>query len=173
MNFTLNFSKSIYLWITILTLNVTLMKLPFWYRPIAPVSIFLLSPQSWKNAFFSSVSSVLGRRKSQRWPSPINTVIEAWLQFCFWPKTHSQLSICELVRYHDAKSMICFSTILFVSDDLLCAIGSSFHSCIPYWPNDLATRIHDAPRHCNRKKNSEQNLHIWQNLTLLFPSWLL
>ena len=25
---------------------------------------------------------------------PVNTVIESWLKFCFWPKTHAQASMC-------------------------------------------------------------------------------
>ena len=52
-------------------------------------------------------------------PSPLNTVIEAWLRFCLWPETHAQASKCNLVRYHGAKSMIGFSTILCVSNELL------------------------------------------------------
>ena len=51
----------------------------------------------------------MGRTKSQRGPSPVNTEVE----------TYAQASTCELVRYHDAKSMIGFSTILCVSDELL------------------------------------------------------
>ena len=40
--------------------------------------------------------------------------------YFFWPKTHAQASMCELVRCHCAKFMIGFSTILCVSD----AIGA-------------------------------------------------
>ena len=80
----------------------------------APVAIFLLSPQL--------VSLVLGKGKSQRQPCPVNTVVEACLRFYFWPKTYAQASICELVRYHNAKSRIGFSTILCVSEELLRSI---------------------------------------------------
>ena len=69
-----------------------------------------------QNPFFSSVSLVLGGGKSQRGPSPVNTVAAAWLRFCFLPKTHAQASMRELVCYHGAKSMIGFSTILWVSN---------------------------------------------------------
>ena len=54
------------------------------------------------------MSSVLGRGKSKRGSSLVNSVVEAWLRFCFCPKTHAQASMCELVRYHGAKSVIIF-----------------------------------------------------------------
>ena len=63
-------------------------------------------------------------------------------------------------------SMINCSTILCVSDELLSAIGAS---SIPYWLYNLVARIHDA---IAIKENSEQNLHIWPNLTWFFWSWL-
>ena len=66
-----------------------------------------------KNTFLSSVSAVLGRGKSQSVPS------------C------AQASMCELVRYYDAKSMIGFSTILYVSNVLLRAIGAYLRDGIP------------------------------------------
>ena len=60
----------------------------------------------------------------------MNTVFEAWLQFSFWPKTHAQAPMCELVRYHGAKSMIGFSKILCVSNELLRAIDSREYSLL-------------------------------------------
>ena len=39
------------------------------------------------NAFLSSVSSVLRRGKSQWDPSLSNTLVVAWLRFCFWATT--------------------------------------------------------------------------------------
>ena len=74
----------------------------------APVSIFLVFPKSWQNVFLSSVFSVLGRGKSYRRPSPVNTVVDAWLRFCFWPKTYAQA--------FDLRSLNGFSIILCVSD---------------------------------------------------------
>ena len=86
----------------------------------------------------------------------MNTLVAACLRFYFWPKTHIQASKCKLVRYHGAKSMIgfptilCvseelahnfkvvlksmigFSTILYVSDELLHAIGAYFQGSILY-----------------------------------------
>ena len=44
-------------------------------------------------------------------------------QVRIWPKTHAQTSFCELVRYHGAKSMIGFSTILCISDTHLYTPG--------------------------------------------------
>ena len=67
----------------------------------------------------------------------------------FWPQTLTQASMCKLARYHGANSMIEFSTIMCISDELLRAIGASFQSSIPYSPYDLLGRIHDAIRHCN------------------------
>ena len=75
-------------------------------------------------------------RKSQRKPSPLNSVVEVWLRFSFWPKTYTQASMCELVRYHGVKSMIGFYTILCISDEML---------FIPYWLYELVERIHIAP----------------------------
>ena len=46
------------------------------------------------------------------------------MRFFFWPKTHAQASLCELVRYHGAKSMIAFSTIMCVSDEFLRTIDA-------------------------------------------------
>ena len=66
------------------------------------------------------MSSVLESGKSQREPM----VVEARLQFCFWPKTLAQASMCELVRYHGAKFMIAFFTILCVSEESLLAVGA-------------------------------------------------
>lgn len=68
-----------------------------------------------QNGFLSSLSAVLGREKTQRRSSSVNTVLGAWWRFCFWPNTHTQPSVCDLMRYHDVKSIMCFSTILCVS----------------------------------------------------------
>ena len=62
----------------------TLLKGAFCYRSCF---CFFLPLQSLQNAFLSSVSLVLGRGKSQRGPNPAIMVVEAWLHFCFWPKT--------------------------------------------------------------------------------------
>ena len=105
--------------------------------------------------------------KGQRGPSPVNTVVKAWLQFCFRPKTHVQASMCELVRYHGIKSMIGFSTTLCVSDELLQDFGALLQGGTTYWPYDLVARIHDAPRHCNWRKQWVQPLHLAE-LDVLF-----
>ena len=42
----------------------------------------------------------------------------------FYGKAQVQVSMCELLRYHDAKFIIGFSKILCVSDELLRAIGA-------------------------------------------------
>ena len=87
-------------------------------------ALSLLSSQSQQKAFLSSVSSVLARGKSQRVPSPVNMVVEAWLQFRFLAKNLStSIDVCELVRYHGVKAMLRFFTILCVSDELLSVIG--------------------------------------------------
>ena len=64
---------------------------------------------------------LFGQRKSQLGPSAVNTVVEAWLRFRFWPK--AQASICELMRYHGGKSITCLSIILCLSNKLICSIG--------------------------------------------------
>ena len=52
------------------------------------------------------------------------TTVKSCYRFCFWPRTHAQVSMYELLRYQGAKSMISFSTILCISDALLHAIGA-------------------------------------------------
>ena len=84
-----------------------------------------------------------------------------FLRFCFCPKTHAQASICERVRYHGAKSVIGFSTILCISNELLRAIGAQLQDSIPYWPYDLVMYHAIAI-----EENSEENLHIWLNLSM-------
>ena len=43
--------------------------------------------------------------------------------FVLWPKTYAQASMCELVRYNSVKSMIGFSTLLWLIDELFRIIG--------------------------------------------------
>ena len=82
-------------------------------------------------------------------------------------KTHAQASICEQVRYHGARSMIVFSIILWVSDDLLRANGAYLQGSISYWQYDLVARIHDAPRHCSLRKQWAKPSHFTE-LDVLF-----
>ena len=65
---------------------------------------------------------------------------------------YSQASVCEMVRYHGAKTMIGFSTILCASGKLLRVSGSQLRGSISHWLYELVTRNYDAPCHCNRKK---------------------
>ena len=74
--------------------------------------------------FIGVFSLLQGRGKGQGGTSPMNMVVELWLRFCFWSKTHAQALMWKLVRYYGAKFMTGFSTILCVSDELLCAIGA-------------------------------------------------
>ena len=88
------FSKSLYLFIN----NV------FSSPRNTSIRFFSSSPQSQQNASLSSVSSVLGRRKSQRGPSPLKTVVKAMITVL----SRTRIDVCELERYHGAKSMIAF-----------------------------------------------------------------
>ena len=94
----------------------------------------------------------------------MKTVVEAWLRFCFWPKTQARTSMWELVRYYGAKSMIDFATILCISDGILQI--SILIERATLWQE---FKMHNA---IAIKENSEQNLHIWQNMTRFFRFWL-
>ena len=78
--------------------------------------------------------------------------------------------MCEMVRHQGAKSMIGFSTILCVSEELLRAIGVELQFSIPNWPYDLVARIYDAPRHCNRRKQWANPPHLTE-LDVLFSGF--
>ena len=81
-------------------------------------------------SIFSSIVDVLEQpgqaslRPSLNRFCPFNTVVEAWLRFCFWPNFHAQASMWELMRYHGANSMIGFSIILCISDEFFSAISA-------------------------------------------------
>ena len=68
-------------------------------------------------------------------------------------------SMCELVRYHDAKSMIGFSTILCVRDELL---AQSAHNFKVVFLINRTTLWQEFMLHHSIaiEDNSEQNLHI-------------
>ena len=60
------------------------------------ISMFL-SPQSWQNAVLLCISSILGTGKSHRGLNLVNTVGDAWLRCCFWPKNYEQAMTIEQV----------------------------------------------------------------------------
>ena len=68
------------------------------------------------------------------------------------------------MRYYGVKLNIGFSTNLYFSD-------ISAHNCPFDCTNHHEWRLHDAPHHCNRRKQWA-NLHIWSNLTCFFRSLL-
>ena len=70
----------------------------------------------------------------------MNTVVEACLWFCFSPKTRVQSSMCELVHYHGAKSMIGSFTILYVSDELIMQWAYNFNVAFHYGTTPLQTK---------------------------------
>ena len=94
----------------------TLLKRAFWYRQQLLFRFFNLN-RSKTLSFY---------RCLQFWKEEkVSGDQVRWLRrFCFCPKTYAQAWMCELVRYHSAKSMIGFCTILCVSDELLLAIGA-------------------------------------------------
>ena len=61
-------------------------------------TIRFLSPQSWQNAVLSWVSLILGTGKTLRGLNLMNTVDEAWLRCCFWPKNYEQAMMSEQVK---------------------------------------------------------------------------
>ena len=118
----------------------TLLTRTFWYcQQLLFRFIFYLLNRS-KMLSFHRCVQFWEEEKGQE-----NTVVETRLWVWFWP--HVQALMCELVRYHRAKSMIGFPTILCSSVKLFCAIGFYLQGSIPYWQYDLVARIHDAPCH--------------------------
>ena len=102
-----------------------------------------------------------GERKKLTWTQSGEYGDWGMITILFLAKNSStSINVCELVRYHSAKSMIDFSTILSVSDELLWAIGSSLQGSIPYWPYDLVARIHDSSHHYNRRKQWVKLSHL-------------
>ena len=87
-------------------------------------------------------------------------MIDAWLLFL-------AKNSCELVRYHDVKSMIGFSTILCVSDKLFLAICAYLQGSVSYFFIRRMTLWQEFMMHhaIAFEENNEQNLHI-------FRSWL-
>ena len=113
---------------------------------IANSSIFLLSTQSWQNAFLSWGSSVLGRGKSQRGAKSASKSKNAFLssgssvlgrgksqrgaksaEYVGWciitilflvQNSRTSIDVCDVVRYYGC------STILCVSGELLFATGA-------------------------------------------------
>ena len=127
----------------------TLLQQAFWY-----CQQFLFRDKSSSNVaksfLFIGVVSFGKRKKSA---GANSGEYDGWGRITFLflaKKNQAQASMCELVRYHGAKSMIGFSTILCISDELFLAIGSQLQGSIPHWSYDLVARIHDTPRHCKK-----------------------
>ena len=102
----------------------TLLKRTFWYRQHFLFRFFFYLLNRSKTISSHRCLQFCEEEKASRKQSPVNTMVKAWVRFCFWPKTHAQASMCEPMRYHGAKSMIGFSTILCISDELIRAIGA-------------------------------------------------
>ena len=74
----------------------------------------------------------------------------------FWINTQAQLSMCYLMPYHAAKSVIGFSKILYDSDELLKVVFLIVHTTL--WQEFI---IHHG---IAIKENSGQNLHTLRAL---------
>ena len=74
--------------------------------------------------------------------------------------------MCDLVRYHGTKSMIGFSTILCVSDELHNFKVVFLINRTSLWQEFM---MHHA---IAIEENSEQNHHILPNLTFFWRPWL-
>ena len=120
------------------------------------------------HAFLSSLSSVLGRGNSHRGPSAMNTVVEAWLWFCFWPKTHAQASMCELVR---CPWLVFPQFCAFLAN----CLAQSAHNYKVVFHIDSTTLWQEFMMHhvIAYEENSEHKLHIWPYLICFFRSWLI
>ena len=148
-----------------------LLKRTFWYRQqLLFQFLFYLLNRSKTLSFHRSLQ-FWEEEKSQRGPSLVNTVLEPWLWLYFWPKTYTQASKWEMVRYYGAKFTIDFSIILCVSEELHHTIGLELQNSIPFWPCNLVARIHDASRHCNRRKQWAKSSHLTE-LDVFFRFWL-
>lgn len=59
----------------------------------------------------SLYGSILETEKSSRRGNPANTMVEAWLRYCFWPNNHGRTTMSEKVHYRDAKAVNYFPQI--------------------------------------------------------------
>ena len=133
----------------------TLLKRAFWYRQQFLFRFFFYLLNHSKTLSFPW----------QRGPSPVNTLVEAWLRFCFWPKTHAQASMCELVRYYGKKPILCVLTNCFEQ--------SAYKFKVVFLIDRTILRQEFMMHHAIAiEVNSEQKLDIWPNLTCFFLSWL-
>ena len=82
-----------------------------------------------------------------------------WLPFCFWPKTYLHTSMCVLVRYHGAKSIIEFPQFCgFLTN----CLSQSAHNFKIVFLIDRTTYRHEFMMHhaIENEENSDQNFHI-------------
>ena len=115
------------------------------------------SPQFWK------------QEKVAGGPSLVNTVAEAWLRCCYWPKNYEHAVTWELAHYRGTVTI----TILFT-------IPGTFSYCFTKTVHnfqvlyDRATLWQELIMYHTIviKENSEQNLHIWPNFASFFFSVL-
>ena len=116
---------------------------------------------------FIGVFSFGKRKMSAEAKSCEYGVVEAWLRFCFWPKTYAQASMCELVQ----NPWLVFQQFCaFLTNSL----AQSWHNFKVVFLIDRMILWHEFMMHHTIaiKENSEQNLHICWNLMCFFWSWL-
>ena len=69
------------------------------------------------------------------------TSIDVWADALSWCKIHDWF-------FHNSVR----------SNELLRSIGAQLQGSIPYWPYELVAKIHDVPRHSNRRKRWAKHL---------------
>ena len=117
------------------------------------------------NFFICALMSKRERERERKYVESLQSQKNSFSTF-FWQKIHAQNSICELMRYHGAKSMIGFSIILFLrycftqsahNFKVVCLIDR-----IAFWQEFM---MHHA---IVIEENREQNLHFSPNLACFF-----
>ena len=118
--------------------------------------------------FPSSVSLVFGRGKCFQGQSPVNKVTEASLRFGFWPKTHRCVRWCVIMVQNLWLVFPQFYAFL------MNCFAQSAHNFKVTFLIDRTTLWQEFIMHraVAIEENSEQNIHIWSNLTSLFRLWL-
>ena len=133
--------------------------------PTTAVSIFLLSPQSQQNAcllhwclqFYEEKKFNGGQVQWIRWlilflAKNSRTSIDVWASALSWYQIHAWF-------FHNSQELL----------------RAPLQGCILYWPYNLVTELHGAPRHCNRRKQLAKPSYM-TDLDVLFSSlffWIL
>ena len=104
---------------------------------------------SWQNSALSWVSSILGTGKSHRGLNLANTVAEAWLRCCFWPKNYRQAMTSEQVKIQQFWNELRCHTLQTQNIRKNCMTWANRHvDILSNFSNSDLTMLHNNFLHC-------------------------